>query len=115
MDEMKLLIVEDNFQMRRMICRFVSNICDEIREEADGALALDAYEKFQPDWVLMDFQLKQTNGIEASKQIINKFPNAKIIMVTNYDLDSLRKRAEKTGICNFVLKENLLDLQEILV
>ncbi len=47
---MKLLIVEDNPQMRRLIKSVVSDISDEVAECGDGADALKAYTDFHPDW-----------------------------------------------------------------
>ena len=112
---MKILIVEDNLQVRRMICRFVREFSDEIREENDGVNALSAYRDFQPDWVLMDIQMKQMNGIEASKEIIAEYPKAKIVIVTSHNSPALREKAKEAGISGFILKENLSDLREILV
>ena len=112
---MKILIVEDSLQVRQMIRRFVRDLSDEIREEEDGESALDAYEEFQPDWVLMDFQMKEMNGIEATKEIIAKYPEAKIVIITSHNNPALRKKAKEAGVSGFILKENLMVLREILV
>lgn len=112
---MKILIIEDNSQMREMIRHFVRDISNEIREEEDGIFALAAYKDFQPDWVLMDVQMKQMNGIQATKEIIAEYPNARIVIVTNYNDSMLRERAKEAGVSGFILKENLMVLREILV
>ena len=63
---MKVLIVEDNQAMRRMIRRIVAVVADEISECGDGATACALYRELRPDWVLMDIEMGEVNGIEAS-------------------------------------------------
>ena len=111
---MKLLIVEDNAEMRRLIRHIVRKQSDSIYECADGALALDAYRKHLPDWVLMDVEMPQTDGISATRQIISDFPNARIAIVTDYDNQIVRRAAENAGACRCVAKTNLIELRQML-
>ena len=97
-----------------MMRQFLPAEAGEIRECEDGTNALACYEKFLPDWVLMDWQMKQMNGLEATRQIIGKFPAAKILLVTQYDDIELREAAAKAGAYGFVLKENLAELRRFL-
>src|SRR6185369_13341693 len=64
---MKLLIVDDHVAMRRLIGRVVSDMVSEIEECGDGAEALDAYHRCLPDWVLMDIEMHQVDGITATR------------------------------------------------
>ncbi|HMJ25871.1 MAG TPA: response regulator transcription factor [Pyrinomonadaceae bacterium] len=111
---LKLLIVDDKAQVRSMIRRFLSDLAAEISETDDGDSALDAYAAFLPDWVLMDIEMKHTNGIVATERIRAAYPEANIVIVTNYDDDSLRERAMAAGARGYVLKENLLALRSML-
>ena len=111
---LKLLIVDDKAQVRSMIRRFLSDLAAEISETDDGESALDAYAAFLPDWVLMDIEMKHTNGIAATERIRAAYPQANIVIVTNYDDDSLRERAMAAGARGYVLKENLLALRSML-
>ncbi|MEZ5425510.1 MAG: response regulator transcription factor [Pyrinomonadaceae bacterium] len=111
---MKVLIVDDSSQMRRMMRQFLPSTAKEICECEDGIDALGCYEKFLPDWVLMDWEMKQMNGLAASKQIIGKFPEAKILIVTQYNDRELRQAAAEIGVCGFVLKEDLAELRQLL-
>jgi two-component system NarL family response regulator len=111
---MKLLIVEDNDQMRLLIKCLVGNIADLVVECRDGAEALAAYSEHRPDWVLMDIKMGQVDGIAATRQIRALFPSARIMIVTDYDDARLRKAARSAGACEYVLKEDLLALREIL-
>ena len=112
--DMKLLIVEDNPAMRRMMRRMVADLANEIRECGDGAEALEAYRELQPDWVLMDLQMPRVGGLEATRRIRADFPDAQIIIVTQYDDPHWRTAATEAGACGYVLKGNLLDLRRLL-
>ena len=111
---MKVLIVDDNAQMRQMVKFYLNGVAEETRECADGAEALDAYTEFQPDWVLMDWEMKRVDGLTATHGIMAAFPAARVLFVTQYDEDELRRAAQAAGACGYVLKENLLDVQHLL-
>lgn len=111
---MKLLIVDDNAAVRRLIANVLLPFAAEIRECADGAGALSAYQAQQPDFVLMDIRMNEVDGITATKQIKAANPAAKIIIVTDNDEDALRQAALRAGACGYALKDNLLDLIRLL-
>ena len=111
---MKLLIVDDNPGVRRVIRSLVAKVAGEIRECADGAEALALYNLQWPDFVLMDIQMSTLDGIAATQQIRAANPAARVIMVTDYDQPDLREAARQAGACAYVLKENLLDLVGLL-
>jgi CheY-like chemotaxis protein len=113
-NSMKILIVDDNPQARQMIKDYVLGESDEFHECEDGAEALSVYADFQPDFVLMDWEMKKVNGLVATRNIIDKFPKAKILIVTNFDETDLRQAAEEAGAIAFVNKENLIELKEML-
>lgn len=111
---MNLLIVEDNVKMRRMIRRIVADLAERIDECADGEAALSLYEAGKPDFVLMDIQMKNTNGITATRRICERFPDARVIIVTNYTDPAFRESAHRAGAYGYILKENLLEVRQIL-
>lgn len=111
---MKYLIVENNTQMRRLIAQIVSKSSDVVFECEDGAEALAAYREHLPDWVLMDIEMPQTDGISATRQIIAAFPEAKIAIVTDYNHANLREAATEAGACEYIVKENLTELRRLL-
>lgn len=112
---LKLLIVDDKAEVRRMIRRFLVDLAAEINETDDGESAFDAYVAFQPDWVFMDIEMKHTNGITTTERIRAAYPQANIVIVTSYDDDCLRERATAAGARGYVLKENLLALRSMLM
>ena len=111
---MKLLIVDDHAAMRRLIGRVVSDMVSEIEECGDGAEALDTYHRCRPDWVLMDIEMDQVDGITATREILLSYPRARVVIVSKYDDDQTREAAREAGACGYVLKENLLAIRELL-
>jgi DNA-binding NarL/FixJ family response regulator len=111
---MKLLIVDDHAAMRRMIGRVVCDMVTDIEECGDGAEALAAYSRCLPDWVLMDIEMDQLDGITATREILLAFPGARVVIVSKHDNDQLREAARKAGACGYVLKENLIAIRELL-
>jgi two-component system response regulator DegU len=62
----------------------------------------------------MDWDMKKVDGLIATKNIIAEFPDAKIVMVTNYDEPDLRQAAKEAGAIGYIRKENILEIKEIL-
>jgi two-component system response regulator DegU len=115
---MVFLIAEDSSRMRASIKHFLSTRIPNhhtIYEAADGGEAIDIYEKSHPDWVLMDIMMEPGDGLSASKAIITAHPDAKIIILTNYDDDHYRKAAKDAGTRAFILKEHLSEIPAMLL
>ena len=108
---MKYLIIDDNPDMLKLIRQEVCSEEDCVVECSDGEGALDFYSKHLPDFVLMDVKMKKVNGIAATKMIIDKFPNAKIIIITNFDTKIFRIAAKRAGAIAFFSKENLFEVK----
>jgi DNA-binding NarL/FixJ family response regulator len=111
---MKLLIVDDNAGVRRVIRSLVASLSGEICECADGTGVLDLYNLERPDFVLMDIQMEGMDGITATRKIKATDPTARVIIVTDYHQPDLREAAGEAGACGYVLKENLLELVHLL-
>lgn len=106
--------MDDNAAVRRLITDIVLPFAGEIWECSDGADALSAYLSHRPDLVLMDVRMNNVDGIEATRRIRAADPNARIVIVTNYDDEALRKAAMREGACGYALKDDLLDLVRLL-
>lgn len=110
---MKLLIVEDHPAMRQFMKSLLEDLVDQTEECEDGVYALEAYRRLRPDWVLMDLQMEQMDGLTASRQILAQFPEARICIVTKH-LDTVTRRAaQNAGITAFVSKVNLAELRDV--
>lgn len=111
---MKILIVDDNAEMRRLIVSIVRDMADWIVECRDGADAVVNYAAMQPDLVLMDIKMARVDGITASRRIIADFPQANICAVTDYNDEKTREAAHRAGISHYVSKENLFEIRDII-
>jgi DNA-binding NarL/FixJ family response regulator len=111
---MTVLIVEDNTGVRRIIRRAISHFASEVYECEDGADALAAYRRYDPDLVLMDIRMPRMDGLAATRQIRSRYPTARIVMVTDYDDDALRLASSQAGASGYALKQNLTELERII-
>ena len=114
---MKLLIAEDNPQMRLLIRTMVADLVEAVAECGDGEEAIAAYAAQQfsgDDRVLMDLHTPRIDGLEATRRIRAAFPDAYIIIVTQDDDPYWRAAATRAGARGYVLKENLLELRLLL-
>ena len=111
---MKIMIVDDNAEIRNVIKQMLGSTNTEFCEYADGKEAIEAYESLLPQWVLMDIQLQNVDGLQATKVIKRTHPEAKILMVTNYDDPQFREQAKLLGTSGYILKENLPELRRFI-
>ncbi|HEX6125980.1 MAG TPA: response regulator transcription factor [Pyrinomonadaceae bacterium] len=110
----KVLLVDDSQPMREILKMMLADAAVVVGECGDGAEALDAYTRLQPDWVLMDVDMKDVDGIAATRQIIAAYPQAQVMIVTDHDDRELRHAALEAGALRYVVKEDLLSILEIL-
>ncbi len=111
---MKLLLVDDNVRIREMMRNMYSAHFDEVIECCDGTEALAAFKHSIPDWVIMDIRMKVMDGIEATEKIIASHPEAKVIIVSQYNDESTIEAAKTAGAVEFVSKENLSNVIEFI-
>ena len=111
---MKILIVDDNASVRRLIRSVLPALASEIYECANGADALITYQAHRPDVVLMDIRMDEMDGIQATELIKAADQGARILIVTDYDDEELRRAAMRAGAWGYVLKNNLLALVQLL-
>ena len=111
---MKVLIVEENEAMCRLIRSLIEELPYAVSECRDGAQAIAACVAQQPDWVLLGLNLSQPGGLAAARQIRLACPQAKVVVVSDDHQARLRAAAEQAGACGYLLKENLLELRQLL-
>ena len=114
-EEMRVLIVDDSEPMRRMINTFIADLTSEIFECTDGSEALEAYSQHQPDLILMDVKMNTMDGLEATKQIKQIYPLARIVIVSQWEDAGLLAAAQRVGAEAYVGKSNLAPLRRILI
>jgi len=74
-------------------------------EAGDGAEAVSAARQLDPDVILMDVRMPRIDGIQATARLTRSGCQARILMLTTYDLDDYVYRAMKAGACGFLLKD----------
>lgn len=111
---MNILLVEDNDQMRTFMKSLLINWGHSVLEANNGRSAIEIAKLQKPDIILMDINLGKMDGIEVVLTIRENKVMSKIIMVTEYDNPNLRKNPKTAGADGYVLKENLLSLEEVI-
>jgi len=71
-----------------------------------GAEAVDLYEKFQPDVLVMDIRMKDMDGLEAAEQILSRHFDAKILLLTTFSDDEYIIKALHLGTRGYLLKQD---------
>lgn len=114
----KLLIVDDEEEVRKGILKKIewSSYGYEIIGEAEnGKEALEIAERALPDVVLTDIKMPFMDGLELTKQLKEKLPIAKVIILTGFDQFEYAHKAISLNVIDYVLKPiSSADLIEIL-
>jgi CheY-like chemotaxis protein len=109
----RVLIVDDSAQVRRLIASLLRGIADEIIECSNGEDAVGSYFEVHPDWVLMDVRMTGMDGIAATKEIVRGDPAARVIIVSEYAEAEMREAVVDAGAVGYVHKENLLGIRRL--
>ena len=107
------MIVDDSAEVRRMITSFIGDLVSEFVECDDGCEALATYAEHRPDLVLMDYQMTGMNGFHATRAIKKDFPDAYIVIVSQWDSAALREAAKDSGADAYINKKSLLPLRDL--
>ncbi|WP_419882465.1 response regulator [Peribacillus sp. B-H-3] len=102
----KVLLVDDHEMVRIGVSSYLSMQADieVIGEADDGGAAVRLALELRPDIILMDLVMKEMDGIEATRLIIEKWPEAKIIIVTSFLDDEKVYPALEAGAYSYMLK-----------
>lgn len=101
-----LLIVEDHRFVREMICQRLASVKDFTiaGQTFNGAEAVTMAEQLKPDVCLMDIELPEINGIEATRRIVAANRNAKVLAFTATDKPATVASMIQAGAVGYVLK-----------
>jgi len=102
----KVVFVDDHEMVRIGVSSYLSAQPDiEVIGEADnGKKGVEMALELRPDIILMDLVMKEMDGIEATKQIIEQWPEARIIIVTSFLDDEKVYPALEAGATSYMLK-----------
>lgn len=102
-----VLIVDDQQLMRaglKTLLELEPDI-EVIAEASNGQEAISQYEFYQPDVILMDINMPELNGVEASKALKAKDTNVRILILTTFDTDAHVFEAIRAGALGYMLKD----------
>jgi DNA-binding NarL/FixJ family response regulator len=111
----KVLLVDDHRIVRQGLKALLANEpgIDVIGEADDGRTALTLIAELQPDVVLMDISMPGLNGIEATRQIRQRFPQVKVVILSMHANEEYVFQVLQAGATGYVLKQ--ADSLEVLV
>jgi DNA-binding NarL/FixJ family response regulator len=101
----RLLLVDDEAMVRTGL-RLILETEDDLRvvgEASTGYEAIDQAGRLQPDVVLMDVRMPRMDGVEACRRLVEA-SDAKVVILTTFDLDEHLFAAVRAGACGFLLK-----------
>ncbi len=101
----RILICDDARLMRMMLERIIKKMGHEVVGEAiDGEEAVKKYFELKPDIITLDVVMPKKDGFSALKEILQKDPDAKVIMVTAIGNQAMVLNAMKIGAQEYVVK-----------
>lgn len=107
MEKLKVLIVDDEYLIRnllRMRIDWEKQGLTIIGEASNAHEALDMVDEQRPDIIFTDIYMPSINGIEFSREVLAKYPDIKIVIVTGHDEFEYAHQSIKMGISDFILK-----------
>ena len=113
---MTVMIIEDHVKMRTLITKVLESELPDLQTIIlcdSGKKAIELYHKNNPDWVVMDIDIKNIDGLAASQHIIEIDPTAKIIILSQYDDPEYKRTAIELGAIEHVVKDKLTDLPKL--
>jgi len=107
----RVLLVDDHELMReglRSILERESDV-EVVGEAASGRAAVELARTLEPDVVVMDVAMKDSNGIEATRQLRSAWPDLKVIALSSHSDSRYVNAMLDAGACGYVLKANAYD------
>lgn len=103
----KVLIADDHTLFRQGLAGLIEtrdDLAEVVGEASSGRDAIQLAERLHPDVVLMDIYMPDGNGLEAAKEIRERFPDVKVVMLTSSESDAHLYRAVEVGASGYLLK-----------
>ena len=111
----RILVADDHALLRqaqRMMLEAQEGL-EVVGEATNGRDAVENAELMMPDVVLMDMVMPGLNGIDATRQILKRSPNTKVLILTAYLEDERLLQALRAGASGYVVKNS--DIEELLL
>jgi DNA-binding NarL/FixJ family response regulator len=107
LETLRILIAEDHPLYRKGMISLLQSIpeFEVVGEASTGEEAVARASQLQPEVILMDLQMPEVNGIEATRRILRESPNIRVLMVTLFEDDDSVFMALRAGARGYVLKD----------
>jgi len=107
-ESIKIMIVDDHPVVREGLSRIIvsESGMEVIAEAGTGAEALTQYRKLRPDIVLLDMRMPEMTGLQTIEAIRKEFSNARIIVLSTYDLEEDIYQSLQAGARGYILKDS---------
>jgi DNA-binding NarL/FixJ family response regulator len=105
-DKISVLLVDDHSLVRRGFRRILEDARDitVVGEASDGAEAVRLAEQLRPQLIVMDCALPNMSGLDATRRILEKFPETHILMLSMHSEDTWVHQALDAGAHGYILK-----------
>lgn len=100
----EVLIVDDSDFMRNLLREILEGEHTVVGEAENGVEAVELFQEHNPDIVMMDIAMPIQDGIEATTEIKEGAPDAKVIMCTSVEQEEMMKEAIKAGADGYITK-----------
>jgi DNA-binding NarL/FixJ family response regulator len=103
----RVLLADDQALVRsgfRMILEARPEI-EVVGEAEDGVEAMEATRRLLPDVILMDIRMPNVDGVEATRRLVARGTESRILILTTFDLDEYVYEAIRAGASGFLLKD----------
>lgn len=109
---MKLILIDDDRLVTGALKMILETQADFTVAACgdDGSDALSLYRKHLPDVLLMDIRMKTVSGLDAASQILDEFPDARILLLTTFTDDEYIVKALRLGAKGYLLKQDYQNL-----
>jgi CheY-like chemotaxis protein len=111
---MKIMIVDDSSEIRDFLKSILQGAGVEFVECGDGGEAIARFAALRPDWTLMDVRMKPVDGLTATRDITGRFPDSRILIITQDGNPRLKAAALSAGATEFLLKDDLSSIRQII-
>jgi DNA-binding NarL/FixJ family response regulator len=107
----KILLADDQSLIRKGLSALLT--ADEdfviVGEAANGQEAIDLTAQLQPDIVLMDIQMPIVDGVAGTREICQRFPTVRVLVLTTFGDQEYVNQALQAGACGYLLKNTPYD------
>lgn len=111
-----LLVVDDHFGVRQLMCEFLSREGFRVKEAADGYTALQMASEEKPKLTFLDLKMPGLSGLETLNKLQQIRPKTQVVVMSGYTQDNALTSAVQSGLVKHFLTKpfDLDNLRRIL-